>query len=255
MAEKTVQSDLQLVQKSQYWDAWQASKKYNVQINIFSATIDVDPSGPLRSSQIDPYVVVFLNRDRSGSKKKTTLLKKTTAPVWNECVMFTELDVSEKICLELKMPSWGSLNPVLGSITLSLHDIINLTPYDRDRKDFSLTPGLAGMTSASVSLGFAFNPPVSGKLSDEGAIPVYLNITGAFTSFLFDETISEQMALAARKQNAESGKSDLEATANARPFSSSAMKLFSNSSFESKDGQPNASSESGSARTNRVFFS
>ncbi len=250
-----MQTELHLVQKSQYWDAWQASKKYNVQINIFSSTIDVDPSGPLRSSQIDPYIVVFLNRDRSGSKKKTTLLKRTTTPVWNECIMFTELDVTEKFCLELKMPSWGSLNPVLGSLTMSLNDIINLTPQDRERKDFTLTPGLAGITSASVSLGFAFNPPVSGKLSDEGAIPVYLNITGAFTSFLFDETISEQIALAARKQSVESSKNSQEATATARPFSSSAMKLFSNSSFEGKDGQPNASSESGSSKTNRVFFS
>jgi hypothetical protein len=100
---------IMVAQNSQYWNSWIASKLYTLQINIYSAKIECDATS-VRSgvTQFDPYIVCFLDRDRSQSKKKTSILKKTLNPEWNECVLFSELDITEKMCIELKTPSWYS---------------------------------------------------------------------------------------------------------------------------------------------------
>jgi hypothetical protein len=227
----TEQTELQLVHKSQYWQSWQASKKYNLQINVFSSSVDLDKVKV--TNQIDPYVVIFLDRDRSGSKRKTSVLKKTTSPVWNECLMFTDIDVSEKLCIEVKMSSWGSFNPVLGSISFTVGDIVKLNNQERKNKLFVLTPGSPGINAATIILGFAFNPPVTGNLSDadnDRSFPVYLSSNGAFSSFLFDNftTNSNKAAETNEEIPPPPAPSDDQAPSKtARPFSS-AMKLFGN---------------------------
>lgn len=227
MAEQT---ELQLVHKSHYWQSWQASKKYNLQINVFSSSIDLDKVKV--TTQIDPYVMIFLDQDRSGSKRKTAILKKTTNPVWNECIMFTEIDVSEKLCIEVKMPSWGSFNPVLGSISFTVGDIVKLNNQERKNKLFVLVPGSPGINAATISLGFAFNPPVTGNISDvenDRSFPVYLSSSGAFTSFLFDNFTTNEVASTTTIQAVPSTTEveDQAPAKSARPFSS-AMKLFGN---------------------------
>lgn len=176
-----------MVQESNYWESWQASKLYSLQVNIFNANIEVEPGSTLRSNPVDSYVVVFLTKDRVNSKKKTSTCKKSFSPAWHECAVFTGLELGEKITIELKMPSWGSLNPVLASYTFTTAEIVNITHGERKSKIYSLTPNLQGIVSAHVTLGFSFNPPVSGRSAEEfnGDMPVSLNACGAFTSLLF----------------------------------------------------------------------
>ena len=187
MSEKSI-----LVQDSNYWDTWQSSKQYSLQVNIFNAIIDAEPTSALKTNPVDTYVVVFLSKDRANSKKKTSICKKCLTPSWMECVVFTGLELSERITVELKMPSWGSLNPVLASYTFSMSDIVNATHGDRKSKIYPLTPNFQGVTFAHVGLGFSFNPPVSGKMAEEfsGDMPVSLNASGAFTSLLFTNVSS-----------------------------------------------------------------
>ena len=91
-----------VVQNSQYWDSWRASKVYTLQINIYSANIECDNTSAVRPSQISSYIVGFLTNSRAESKRKTSVLEKTLQPEWNECLIFPSLDIHDKLSLELK---------------------------------------------------------------------------------------------------------------------------------------------------------
>ena len=188
-----------VVQNSTYWNSWRASKNYSLQINIYSAKIECDPSCTVKSSQIDPYIVCFLARDRSQSKKKTTVLKKTIEPVWNECVLFSGVDIHDKFVCELKMPAWGPLNPVLATYSFELEELMKLSQDELKCKAFRFVAATQGI-SADVFLGFVLDAPVSTlqvpsgedltpeQVFDDdvtGETPVFLNTQGAFASFLF----------------------------------------------------------------------
>ncbi len=84
-------SDQTVVQGSRYWKSWRAQNFCSLQVKVFHAKIEVDASSTVRVSQIDPYVVVFLTKDRSQSKKKTSIQKKTLTPMWNEFVFFSNV--------------------------------------------------------------------------------------------------------------------------------------------------------------------
>jgi hypothetical protein len=187
-----------IVQDSKYWKSWRALNVLSMQINIFSARIELDQSCALRSSQIDPYVVVFLSKDRSHSKKKTMVQKKTLSPIWNESLLFSNFDINDSICVEMKMPSWGTFNPVLASTTFTVDDLIRMSSDSLKEKTYVLQGAMPGV-NVDISLGFEFdgNTDVqekAHKVNDfkareahrESAVdPVYLNARGAFASFLF----------------------------------------------------------------------
>jgi hypothetical protein len=215
-----------LVQQSDYWSSWQESKRYAVQINIYNAAIDVDVSSTLRSSLADTYVVAYLAKDRAGSKRKTSICKKSLMPAWHECVLFSDIDLAERLVFELKMPAWGSLNPALASATFNIADIVLNSHSEMKSKIYTLTPSFQGVLSANITLGFYFNPPVSGKISTDvpDKTPVYLNAYGAFTSFMFvgevEKTAEVVLQPPPRKGFAPKSKS-----------LSSSMKLFNNPTF------------------------
>lgn len=225
MSEKSI-----LVHESNYWESWQASKQYSLQVNMYNANIEAEIGSALRSSPPDTYMVIFLTKDRANSKKKTTICKKSFSPAWHECTVFTGLDIAERITVELKMPSWGSLNPVLASYTFTLADIANRTNGEKKSKIYSLTPNFQGIVSAHITLGFSFNPPVAGKHAEEfsGDMPVYLNACGAFTSLLFaNETPMSHGGIVLNAPP----KPGSPRIAN-KSGGSSTMKLFSNPAFE-----------------------
>lgn len=208
------------------------SKQYSLQINIYNASIEVEPSSALRSNPVDSYLVVYLTKDRSNSKKKTSVCKKSFNPAWHECVVFTGLDINEKMTIELKMPSWGTLNPTLASYTFSLADIAGRTHGERKSKIHSLTPSFQGIVAAHVTLGFTFNPPVAGRHAEEfgGDMPVHLNACGAYTSLLFsNETPGRDGGIIL---NAPPNKLKLGSPRSKSSGGSTTMKLFSNAAFE-----------------------
>lgn len=227
MSEKSI-----LVQESNYWESWQSSKQYSLQINIYNANIEVEMGSALKSNPVDSYLVVFLSKDRNNSKKKTSVCKKSFSPAWHECVVFTGLDINERLTIELKMPSWGSLNPVLASYTFTLADIANRTHGERKSKIYSLSPNFQGIVAAHITLGFSFNPPVAGKEAEEfgGNMPVHLNACGAFTSLLFsNETPTNNGGIVLHAPpKLKAGSPRVKSVG-----SSSTMKLFSNPAFES----------------------
>jgi hypothetical protein len=189
-----------LVQNSKYWNTWRALNVLSMQVNVFSAKIDVDSGSALRSSQVDPYVVVFLSKDRSESKKKTSILKKTLAPVWNESVMFSNFDINDSICVEIKMPAWGTINPVIACTTFTVEDLIRMNSEDLVSKRYALQSPIPGV-SAELVLGFVFdgNSDLLDKTANDvndfrlkqkaqdarADRPVYLNTKGAHACFLF----------------------------------------------------------------------
>jgi hypothetical protein len=229
MTEKSI-----LVQDSNYWESWQESKLYSLQINIFNANIEAETGS--MSNPVDSYVVIFLTKDRANSKKKTSMCKKSFSPAWHECVVFTGLDITEKVTIELKMPTWGSLNPVLASYTFSMSDIVNITHGERKSKIYSLTPNFQGILAAHVTLGFSFNPPVSGRSAEEftGDMPVSLNACGAFTSLLFtnDNAGPAEGTVTLKAPPGKGGHGHSSPRNSINKGSSSTMKLFSNPSFD-----------------------
>lgn len=208
-------NDFCLIQKSRYWSNLARSKIFNLRVNVFSAKIDVEHSSAIRASQVDPYVVVFLTRDRNQSKKKTSTLKKTTHPIWNECMFLPGLQESDVIRIELKMPAWGPMNPMLASLNFTIDEISNIISRNTENKLFTMVPGIPGV-SAEICLSFAFDSPISNvhvsgddiRLSsnfqddvDDTQKDVYLNGYGAFASLLFYPNCSRESVTTPRGGN------------------------------------------------------
>lgn len=171
----------------------------SLQVKIFCAKMEVESSSAIRASQIDPYVVVFLARDRSQSKKKTTIQKKTLTPMWNEFVFFSHFDINDSICVELKMPAWGSINPVIASTTFTVDELSRMTTDELNSKTYTLHSQIPGIAS-EITLGFVFDGVIDVvENSKDGEVkisnssiepeteesPVYLNCRGAYASFYF----------------------------------------------------------------------
>jgi hypothetical protein len=194
-------SEHMVVQNSQYWNSWRASKVYTLQINIYNGEIECDPTSAVNPAQINPYIVGFLSQDRSSSKRKTSVIKKTLQPAWNECLIFLGLDIHDKLSLELKTTVFlGPMNPVLGCYNFTLEELLLLSPEELECKTFTFMSVAQGI-AANVTLGFVLDAPVSGlQISSKGEdfrassvfddavtgeTPVFLNTYGAFASFLF----------------------------------------------------------------------
>ena len=189
---------LMTVQRSRYWKSWQASKIYNLTLNIYSCSYELDPSCSIRANQLETYVVACLGRDKNGTRKRTSA-KKSTTPSWEESIIFSGLDANDQLCIELKMPKWGaSENPILATLSFSLSDIMRDNIISTERQPFALTPCTQGI-SGEIELGFIFDPPIlgyispidiatsSGHIGDDAKFQkqVFLSTNNAFSSFLF----------------------------------------------------------------------
>lgn len=173
------------VSDSKFWKSWRESKVYKLQISVFSADIKVGAKCDLKPSQIDPYLVLFLAKDRENSKKKTQVLKRTTTPAWNECICFADLDYSETICLELKIPAFSLTNPLLSHISFTVQELLSTPINDLSGSDYTFISDLAGV-EVSVRLGFKFDTPLVGvEASTDANTSVFLNAHDSFASFVF----------------------------------------------------------------------
>ena len=73
---------------------------------------------------LDPYVVVFLTRDREGSKQKTSVQKKSLSPVWNQSLVFNELNYSDKLRVEIKANRQFQVNDFLCGFDFIVADVM-----------------------------------------------------------------------------------------------------------------------------------
>lgn len=158
---------------------------YKLQVSVLSADILMNAKCDLKPSQIDPYMVVYLAKDRENSKKKTQVLKRSTNPVWNECICFSDLDYTEKICFELKIPTFSMSNPLLAHMSFTVQDLL-LTPVnDINDCSYELTSDMTGV-DATIRLGFKFDTPLVGvEAASDADTSVFLNCHDAFASFVF----------------------------------------------------------------------
>ena len=173
------------VSDSKFWKNWRESKVYKLQISVFSANILISAKCDLKPSQIDPYLVIFLCKDRENSKKKTQVLKRTTSPAWNECISFAELDYTETICFEMKIPTFSMTNPLLSHLSFTVQELLSTPSNDLIGFDYTFTSDMTGV-EATVRLGFKFDTPLVGvEASTDANTSVFLNAHDAFASFVF----------------------------------------------------------------------
>lgn len=174
------------VSNSKFWKNWRESKVYKLQISVFSADILLSAKCDLKPSQIDPYLVLYPARDREQSKKKTKVLKRTTSPAWNECISFADLDYTDSICFELKIPAFSITNPLLCHLTFTVQDLLSTPINDLSGLDYTFTSDMTGV-EATVRLGFKFDTPLVGveASTTDANTSVFLNAHDAFASFVF----------------------------------------------------------------------
>lgn len=173
------------VSDSKFWKNWRESKVYKLQVSVLAGEIMLSAKSDLKPSQIDPYMVVFLAKDREQSKKKTQVLKRTSTPVWNECICFSELDYTEKICFELKIPTFSMTNPLLAHLTFTVQELLQTPLHNMSDCNYELTSDMSGV-KASVRLGFKFDTPLVGvEAVSDASTSVFLNCHDAFASFVF----------------------------------------------------------------------
>mmetsp|Transcript_6984 Transcript_6984/g.11668 ORF Transcript_6984/g.11668 Transcript_6984/m.11668 type:complete len:207 (-) Transcript_6984:247-867(-) len=173
------------VSDSQFWKSWRESKVYKLQVSVLSGEIMLSAKSDLKPSQLDPYLVVFLAKDREHSKKKTQVLKRTSNPVWNECICFSDLDYTEKICFELKIPTFSMSNPLLAQLTFTVQELLQTPLHNMNDFTYELTSTMTGV-KASVRLGFKFDTPLVGvEAVSDASTSVFLNCHDAFASFVF----------------------------------------------------------------------
>jgi hypothetical protein len=174
------------VSNSKFWKDWRESRVYKLQISVFSGDLLMNAKCDLKPSQMDPYFVIFLAKDRENSKKKTQVLKRTTTPAWNECISFSDLDYTETICFEMKIPAFSMTNPLLAHLSFTVQELLSTPINDLGGFDYAFTSDLIGLDT-TVRLGFKFDTPLVGvEASTEAAnTSVFLNTHDAFASFVF----------------------------------------------------------------------
>ena len=79
---------------------------------------------------IDPYIVVFLDGEREGSKQKTSVQKKTLSPVWNQSLVFNNLDFDDVLRVEIKANRQFQINDFLCGFDFRVQDMMR---QSRDR--------------------------------------------------------------------------------------------------------------------------
>lgn len=77
-----------------------------------------------QGAMLDPYVVVFLTRNREGSKQKTSVQKKSLSPVWNQSLVFNELNYNDELRVEIKANRQFQVNDFLCGFDFIVADVM-----------------------------------------------------------------------------------------------------------------------------------
>ena len=75
---------------------------------------------------LDPYVVVFLTRDREGSKQKTSVQKRSLTPVWNQSLVFNDLDYNDELRVEIKANRQFQVNDFLCGFDFTVAEVMSV---------------------------------------------------------------------------------------------------------------------------------
>ena len=65
---------------SPYWSSYRASKTYRLTIHFFEAQLQVPETSNVNGAMLDPYVVVFLTRDRGEHGASLAIHASQNAP-------------------------------------------------------------------------------------------------------------------------------------------------------------------------------
>ena len=149
------------LQTSPYWNSWKRSKTYRFVVLVFGAVIEAENKS-IATQAPDLYGVVYLTRDRNGTKQKTHLERRNYRPVWNDSLVFSGVDYLEQFTVELKTPNMlMSENPCLGSIMFTVAEIAAMSNEEMRMKDYDLISEKSDF-HGKISLGFTFDPSIPG---------------------------------------------------------------------------------------------
>jgi len=149
-----------LAQSSPYW-RWSREMRtaMTLTLHVYEANLRIESSAGL--GIVDAYAVVFLERDRMGTKQKTSAVRKSLRPRWDNTFIFGGLEQSETVRLEVKSYRSIGENVLLAHQQFSVQDIVELSALHGSDQGFALVlegsrPGITG----EVYLRFALDPPV-----------------------------------------------------------------------------------------------
>ena len=186
-----VNANLESVQKSHFWSVYRASRTYRLTLHLYSAKLYATDSS---SVTIDPYLVVFLQRDREGTKQKTAVVRRTLEPEWNRSIVFSGLDYLEQVRIEVKTVKQFQDNPLLCAHDFVLRDAM----HQYAGAGAAVLPVQGEKISGEVIVGFEFDPPMhdtdEGRLSAVGGVghmgdDAYVSVSGNFACLLLDSPI------------------------------------------------------------------
>uniref|UniRef100_A0A7S2BYM4 C2 domain-containing protein n=1 Tax=Florenciella parvula TaxID=236787 RepID=A0A7S2BYM4_9STRA len=183
---------------SPYWNSYRASRTYRLTIHFFEAQLQVAENSKAnpQGAMLDPYVVVFLTRDREGSKQKTSVQKKSLSPVWNQSLVFNELNYSDKLRVEIKANRQFQVNDFLCGFDFIVADVMAQSVQECQPSYRLVGEKVTGTLLAA----FDFDPPVPLDIEPPPAAPieatsageeeveekVYLNVERNFSCMLID---------------------------------------------------------------------
>lgn len=168
-------------------------------IHFFEAHLQLQENSGFSAGTLDPYVVVFLVRDREGSKQKTSVARKTLDPVWNQSLVFHGLDYSEEIRVEIKANRQFQVNDFLCGFDFKVQDVMG-----QSGDDYQSSYGLRGeKVFGTLLAAFDFDPPVPLDAAEGGVDrevhvaaeakvedPAFLNVERNFACLLLDSDLA-----------------------------------------------------------------
>ncbi|KAJ8602686.1 hypothetical protein CTAYLR_003764 [Chrysophaeum taylorii] len=120
----------------------------------FSVTIEVE-SASLSAVDGDPYVVAYVTTDREGTKRKTSVVKRTLEPAWHQKVRLDGVPPTATLAVVIKAERIGP-NERVCACEISVLDAMD------HRREEVVVLDLSGERASSGKLrcAFRFDPPV-----------------------------------------------------------------------------------------------
>ncbi|CAM9907985.1 unnamed protein product, partial [Pylaiella littoralis] len=185
---------MHLAHSSRYWKTYRNSKKFTLTIYIYEAHLGVcnfnSSSGSFQSGLStnaasmdnsasssggapppgagagDTKIVVSLPKDPTGERHETRRVGKTPNPVWDQAVVFRDIDYSELVRVEMRGIRKIGDNPVLASVEFEVHDVMGLSLRD-EASVFQLECDRSRARYGVILLAFRFDPPVAADVLGE----------------------------------------------------------------------------------------
>eukprot|EP00752_Nemacystus_decipiens_P007800 g6966.t1 len=114
----------------------------------------------------DTKIVVSLPKDPMGERHETSRAGKTPNPVWDQAVVFRDIDYSELVRVEMRGIRKLGDNPVLASVEFEVHDVMGLSLRD-GASVFQLECDRSRARYGVILLAFRFDPPVAADVLGE----------------------------------------------------------------------------------------